>query len=151
MTESSRQTQERRQHLASLQLVFTVALALGMLLVFESAKRFSDALPLNAEFDATTHEVWALQEERDQLERELSYILSDAYVEIWARSEAKMVRPGENLVILLSSSLNEPMTPMEIKTTELAINEHSIPIMLGEITGNGQLWWELFFDSPLPG
>ena len=106
MADNARQLQERRQYLASLQLMFTVALALGMLLAFQFAKRITEAQPLRAEFAQTKAEVLALEVERAALREELAFIQSDAYVEFWARGEAKMLRPGETLIFTLDAAPN---------------------------------------------
>ena len=147
----ARQFQERRQYLASLQLMFTVALALGMLLAFQFARRITDSRPLHSEYRQTTAEVTALQVERDELREQLSFIQSDAYVEIWARGEAKMVREGETLVFTVPETASAGATEPEANASaERSPGIGGMPAAR-DASPNWHLWWQLFFDSAPPG
>lgn len=151
MTENANNLQERQQYLASLQLMFTVALALGMLLAFQFAKRISDARPLHAEFAQTSAEVIELEAERDRLRGELAFIQSDAYVEIWARSEARMLRPGETFVFTIKSEPEIERTSIDNSEVSKKVNHANDDISRTGYLTNWQLWWRLFFAGAGPG
>ena len=151
MADNARQLQERRQYLASLQLMFTVALALGMLLAFQFAKRIKEAQPLRAEFAQTKAEVLALEVERAALREELAFIQSDAYVEFWARGEAKMLRPGETLVFTLNATPNLDVPAATAPNSSPRDNYTEANIIAGDNSASWRLWWQLFFDWPAPG
>ena len=146
--EKEQRLQQRKQYLASLQLMFTVALAMGMLLAFQFAKRIADSRPLHKEFEQTRAEVSKLEIERSELRDELAFIQSDDFVEIWARTEARMLLPGDIFVFTISPE-TEAITesPPESETTR---NERikSVPRVIDEASSNWQLWRQLFFDDP---
>jgi cell division protein FtsB len=64
----------------------------------------------------------------------LSYVLSDRYVEHWARVEARMIRPGEVAVV--------PVAPNVARATpEPPAPTRALATILEE-------WWALFFGEP---
>ena len=146
--EKEQRLQQRKHYLASLQLMFTVALAMGMLLAFQFAKRIADSRPLHKEYEQTRAEVTKLEIERSELRDELAFIQSDDFVEIWARTEARMLLPGDIFVFTISPE-TEAITesPQESETTR---NERikSVPRVINEASSNWQLWRQLFFDDP---
>ncbi len=152
MSENTRQQRERRQQLASLQLMFTIALTLGMLLAFQFASRITEAQPMRAEYARVSTEVATLELQREDLRQELTDIQSDAYVETWARSEAKMIRPGEVLVFLLNAE-SEQGDYEENSSTIATMPETNIVSQEATLSSqdNWLLWWQLFFDQPFPG
>ena len=73
---------------------------------------------------------------------ERDYAQSDAFVEQWAHSDGKMVRPGEVLVIPVPVSTPVAATP----TPSVFLEIETSPPTPQPWT----LWWSLFFDSPPP-
>ena len=131
------------KRLTSVQVMLAVALALGLVLVLNFSGRIRldrDLGRIHAQFVA---EIGSLQAERQRLRVELDYVKSDAYVEIWARDDGKMVREGETLIFPKSLGGGESL-PVAANTT-LAPFETSAPKPT-----NLELWWALFFDSPAP-
>ena len=146
--EKEQRLQQRKHYLASLQLMFTVALAMGMLLAFQFAKRIVDSRPLHREYEQTRVEVTKLEIERSELRDELAFIQSDDFVEIWARAEARMLLPGDIFVFTISpetDSITE--APPETETTR-NVRVKSVPKVIDEASSNWQLWRQLFFDDP---
>lgn len=140
--------QQRKQYLASLQLMFTIALTLGMLLAFQFAKRHADARPLHLEFERTKAEVSALEAEREILSEELAFIQTDAYVEIWARSEAKMLLPGETMIVpILTANDRAAESNQDLKANSVK-EASTLPLAQDESNNIWQLWWQLFFSDP---
>jgi cell division protein FtsB len=70
------------------------------------------------------------------------YVLSDAYVEEWARTVAKLTQPGEVRVIILDESQAHAEslgTAVEMQPVQ---DERSLPYW--------EQWWELFFGTVRP-
>ena len=74
-------------------------LALGALILGDLSQRMADAVRLENDLVLLRTEVASLQEENRHLASEMDRAQSDLFVEEWARREAKMVRPGEMLVV----------------------------------------------------
>ena len=73
------------------------------------------------------------QARRAELEKLHAFVKSDAYVEYWAREEARMAYPGEVAIIPVPQESSPPApTPVPIA------QQSTSP--LGD-------WWAVFFDS----
>ena len=134
---------QRERPLTSIQILFAVALAFGLVLTLNFSGRIKldrDLGRIHARFAA---EIEALLEEQQRLIEELSYVKSDAYVEYWARDEGKMIREGEVLILPKSSG------------AQTSTRRPAIPLVAFQTTApepeNWQLWWALFFDGEPPG
>jgi len=80
-----------------------------------------------------SQEVAAEQARQANLKLLQSYVASDAYVEHWARVEARMARPGEVAVIPVAP------TSLQLNAVPSAL-EGGPPTILDE-------WWVVFFDD----
>ncbi|MCY4466477.1 MAG: septum formation initiator family protein [Chloroflexi bacterium] len=130
------------KRLTSVQVMLAVALALGLVLILNFSGRISldrDLGRIHAQFEA---EIADLQSEQQRLRLQLDYVKSDAYVEIWARDDGKMIREGE--VLIMPKSIASDLSA-QTATTSLVAFETTAPK-----PKNWQLWWALFFDSPPP-
>jgi cell division protein FtsB len=78
----------------------------GLLMVLASAfaKTWQTGQALKAELATLEPMVTAAMAEQATLEAELDYVQSDAYVEEWSLTEARMTRSGETLVIPVIAS-----------------------------------------------
>lgn len=138
-------TRTRRRHnaLSGLQIMFAAILAIGLLLAINFSSRIAAGQPLQAAYERVQGELEALKREQANLLRERDYVLSDAFVEQWARDEGRMVREGEVLVI--------PVPLVEAAQSVEAPTGPSVPV---ETTPRGpepwHVWWGLFFDGPPP-
>ena len=92
---------------------------------------------LSEEREAVNTQIAALEATREILQTEIAYATSDAAVEEWAYTEARMVRDGDNLIV--------PISPYEITPTPSA-NLTTSP----EPKENWEIWKALFFDAVLP-
>ena len=92
---------------------------------------------LNVEAKVVDTQVAALEATRNMLQTEIAYATSDAAVEEWAYTEARMIRDGDNLIVPISphKSTPTPITPIEINPESME---------------NWEAWRALFFDSTLP-
>ncbi|MCY4246993.1 MAG: hypothetical protein OXE95_05370 [Chloroflexi bacterium] len=130
------------KRLTSVQVLFSVTLALGLVLILNFSSRISldrDLGRIHAQFEM---EIADLQSEQQRLLAQLDYVKSDAYVEIWARDEGKMIREGE--VLIMPKGIVSDIDAQSA-TTSLVDFETTAPK-----PENWELWWALFFDSPPP-
>lgn len=132
----------RTGQLSGVQIMFAAILAIGLLLAINFSTRITDSRPLRDYYDSVLAEIDQLQQEQTALLAELDYARSDAYVELWARSEGKMVRQGEILIVPIALDTHTASTPTPIPFVEI---ETSPPK-----PKPWTLWWTLFFDSPPP-
>ena len=78
-----------------------VLLILGALVLGDLNQRMADARRLDHDTELLEDELNRLEEENDLFEAEIAVANTEAYVERWAHQEARMVREGEVLVILI--------------------------------------------------
>jgi cell division protein FtsB len=73
------------------------------------------------------------QARRADLQSLRSYVASDAYVEHWARVEAKMIKPGEVVIVPVAPNVapTNPTPPAPVQTPKTILEE----------------WWSLFFGE----
>ncbi len=132
----------RGGQLSGIQIIFAVILAVGLLLAINFSSRIAAGQPLLAAYDEVRAEIRILETQQAQLLQERDSVLSDVYVEQWARSRGKMILPGEKLVVPVpSGSIAEP-TPVQLPVINVNTGERE--------PQPWELWWSLFFDSPPP-
>lgn len=121
--------------------MFASILSIGLILALNFSSRISDGQPLQDAYRRVQAEIETLRRQQADLITERDYVRSDAYVANWARSDGKMVRSGEVLVIpvpaLMSIEADAQVAPVAIET----------PAPRPE---TWLLWWSLFFDSAPP-
>jgi hypothetical protein len=123
--------------------MFAAILAIGMVMGINFSTRIASSRPLREGYDDIQTEIAGLEAEQATLLAELEFAQSDAFVEQWARSEGKMVLPGEVLVVPRAVEDTDPrptQTPAVIFEVTTGTEEPS----------NFSRWWSLFFDSPPP-
>lgn len=140
MTPSPQKT--RRRQLSSTQITFAAIVAIGLMLAINFSDRIEAERELEAIQDTVEQEIELLQREQRQLEQDLAYVNSDAYVADWARREGRMVQPNELLVVPIPDTSALELTP----TPEPTILIETSP----PTPEPWQVWWALFFDSPAP-
>jgi cell division protein FtsB len=136
---------KRGSSLSGLQIMFAAILAIGLLLAINFSSRIAAGQPLQEAYNRVQAEIDGLREEQAALMAERDYVLSDAFVEMWARDEGRMVREGEVLVIPV---------PVEGGAALADDRASSRPGVALETTPPGpepwHVWWALFFDGPPP-
>lgn len=138
----SPKARKKRRRLSSTHWMFALILAIGLMLAVNFSNRIADDQALQVVHDTLSREIELLRSEQAALALELDYVRGDAYVEAWARSEGKMVRPGDVLIIprqgeTLTAAQREVVDPVILETTP-------------EEPTNWMVWWALFFDEPPP-
>ncbi len=86
----------------------TIALAIVGTLVWGFGQQLALARQMRAEEMQLKQTVAAEQARHDDLVAQSEYVRSDEYVEHWARGEAKMAKPGEVSIVVLTDSSEEP-------------------------------------------
>jgi cell division protein FtsB len=140
--ETRRPERKRTGQLSGVQIMFAAILAIGLLLAINFSSRITASQPLEDAERRVQEEIDALRAEQAELIQERDYVMSDAYIEKWARDEGKMVREGEFLIIPVPAGSNVQETP---------VPQLDVPV---ETTlpepEPWMLWWSLFFDTAPP-
>lgn len=142
---NAKSPKKKRQsgQLSGIQVMFAAILAVGMVLGISLSTRIASSQPLHEGLGVIETEIAGLEQEYVSLLAERDYALSEAYVEQWARSDGKMVRQGEILVIPVPLGIQEQTEneqPLNFVESETVEPEPEI----------WERWWSLFFDSSPP-
>ena len=86
-------------------LIWAGLAALVILLASAFSQAWNTNQALRGELATLEPMVTAALREQSTLEAQLAYVQSDAYVEAWSKTRAKMARPGETLIVSV------PVTP----------------------------------------
>lgn len=110
------------------------ALVLLVMLMMNINSRLNEYFHLTTTRDELSTEVGYLRQTKIALETQVAYATSDQAVEDWARRDAHMARPGDQVII--------PVTPVN-QTPEPQIQVTPTP----QVVENWEVWWALFFGS----
>lgn len=124
-----------------MQVMFAAILTIGLFLAIDFSGRISSGQPIQQAYEQVSAEIDVLRRQQADLIDLRDYARSDDYVALWARTEGKMVLPGEALVIPVPAVDDSAPTP----TPEFA-PEGVVTTLPGP--DPWQLWWSLFFDGP---
>jgi hypothetical protein len=75
---------------------------------------------------------------KQKLIERLEYVKTDAFVEQWAREQARMVRPGDRPLIVVTP-VASPGAPFVVQPPNASRSTGAVP--------NWHHWWRLFFNS----
>ncbi len=148
MAEQVEERSERKKkgQISGLQVMFATMLAISLILAINFTSRIAANQPLQQALDRVQAEIAQLRIEQSDLIDQRDYVQSDAYVEAWARSDGRMVRPGEILIVPMPVGGNvNTAEPTEENLTPFTPIETTPPR-----PDPWQLWWALFFDTPPP-
>ncbi len=137
-----RSERKRTGQLSGLQIMFAAILAIGLILGLNFTTLIASGQPLQELFQKVNGEIEQLQQDQAALIHERDFAESDAYVAQWARSEGKMVLPGEVLVIPVPSDAQVEATPIAEPTVAIETRPPE--------PEPWQVWWAMFFDSAPP-
>lgn len=114
-------------------IIGLAALILLVMLMMNINSRVSEYFRLSSERDTLSTEVGYLQMTKMSLETQVGYATSDQAVEDWARKEAHLAKPGDQVII--------PLTP-----ASQTLQPQVTPTPTPQKVENWQVWWALFFD-----
>jgi cell division protein FtsB len=137
------QTKKRTGQFSGVQVLFAAILTIGLFLAIDFSGRISAGRPIQQAYEQVSTEIERLRREQAALSAQRDYVRSDAYVSLWARTDGKMVLPGERLVIPVPSSADIQPTPTPNFTPQEVMTSLPGP-------DPWLLWWQLFFDGPPP-
>jgi len=129
--------------ISSMQIVFGSILAISLLLAINFSGRIAAGRRIEAERDNLMRDISTLQARATDMNGQLKYVNSDAFIEEWARKEGKMVKGDEVLVIPVPGRNTPQPAPTPFVPVAAANDQPSQ-------TQNWKLWWQLFLDSPPP-
>ena len=111
-----------------------ILLVLGALVLGDLNQRMADARRLERDAALLEAEWERLENENARLEEEIAIANSEEYVERWAHQEAKMVREGEVLVILVGPEGEETTSglPPEQDVQDLSNLEVWLKLLIGQ-------------------
>ena len=135
---------KRAGQISGVQVMFATILSVGLILTINFSSRITEGQPIQEAYNRVSAEIEALKLENARLTALRDHVLGDAYVEEWARSEGKMVLPGEVLIVPVPSfsSISIAPEPTQMAAQVVAPSKQPQPWLL---------WWQIFFDSAPPG
>jgi cell division protein FtsB len=115
-----------------------LALIIGCLLfILGYTGRLAEQGRLRAEAVRWEGRIAAAQQRQAELEAQLAYVRSEAYVHQQARDVLNLVQPGDELVILVEGT---PVAPVSVPVAEtVTASPHVVP--------NWQQWLDLFLPE----
>lgn len=120
MAEKGKRPERKRTgQLSGLQIMFAAILAIGLILGLNFTSLIASGQPLQELYQQVNGEIDKLQQEQASLIQERDFAQSDAFVAQWARSEGKMVMPGEVLVVPVPSGAQAESTPSPEPSVEI--------------------------------
>ena len=108
----------------------TVLLVVGAFVVFQVGRQVYASWSIGQEADAIRAEIAAMEDENAELQLELDYLRSDAYVAVEARKLLNLGYGNERLLIIPPGSEAQPLEERRLQTS-------SQPLL--------QQWLDLFF------
>jgi cell division protein FtsB len=129
---------------SSLQIVFAAIIAIALILAINFSSRIASGQPLQQTYDQVMAELAELREQQLALTQERDYVRSDAYVERWARSEGKLIRPGEVLYVPVPSAASVASEQIDVESAGIEVETSP------REPDPWLVWWRLFFDATPP-
>lgn len=120
-----------------IRLITIVAIVIGLALGFNLGRQATVVYRLRREEARLEQALAQEQAKAAELEARKAYVLSDAFVEEWARTVAKLTQPGEVRVVILSEG-QPPAHSLGSASEVFRLQaEKALPYW--------QQWWDLFF------
>jgi cell division protein DivIC len=107
-------TKKKRQGRVSLPRVVAIAIfTLVAILMVDFGRKALDSYQVQRQVEWLRQQVAVEQETNEELQEQLAYVSSDAYVEKIARERLKLVQPGESAVVVIPQSVETPVATAE--------------------------------------
>jgi cell division protein FtsB len=123
------------------QFIAIIVLTISLFLVVDFARRTAATYKIKAEAARLEQEVAQVRAHRQELEAQLNYVQSDAYVEEIARTQLKWAKEGETVVVVMA-------TPQPVSAPSVDSASSSADSFVPQ--SPWQAWWLIFFDVPPP-
>ena len=120
------------------QFAAIVVLTIALFLIIDLGRRTTAGYYVSQAEKRLIAEIQAELELKQKLVERLEYVKTDAFVKEWARQQARMVRPGDRplIVLTLAAPSGEPGV---LQPSSAASPPGPVP--------NWHHWWRLFFNS----
>jgi hypothetical protein len=128
------------------QFLAIVVMTIALFLVVDFGRRATTGYYVSQAEDRLEAEIEAETTRQAQLKARRDYVVSDEYVEKWAREQAHMVRPGDRPLVLLTPE--SPPIPLEVAARPAS--EEGSETTSSHVP-NWYHWWRLFFDQDPKG
>ena len=139
MTQELKKKRPTQFYLVKFALIF-VATVFAFLLV-TLGRRVIANYHLSFEAERLGHQLAALQERHQALEKQLQDVQTDAYVEEVARTQLRWARPGETVVVVMPIPKAAPASTPEASAAS-GDGAAGVPPWLS--------WWTALFGTPPP-
>jgi len=120
-----------------LSIIFLFFIILGIF-GYSTLKEIRKKNQIEKDINSLKQEAEKIKKENMALEERISYLGSDDYREIQAKSKLNLQNPNENLIVI---------TQEPIKKEEEKFKENMIRIQESEEIPNYQKWWNYFFKN----
>ena len=107
-----------------------VILILGSLILGDLNQRMADARRLEKDLDLLVAESIRLDDEIIELDERTEEVNTEGFIDDWAHEEAKMVKDGETLVILIPTGLTEEPDRPNLPTNSNQANKLEVWVEL---------------------
>ncbi len=107
-----------------------VILILGSLILGDLNQRMADARRLEKDLDLLVAESIRLDDEIIELDERTEEVNTEGFIDDWAHEEAKMVKDGETLVILIPTGLTEEPDRPNLPTVSNQANKLEVWVEL---------------------
>lgn len=111
-----------------------LAVVAGILILGDLNRRMSDAQRLERDAVTLGTQVASLEADQSRLQTQVAGATSEPQVEAWARTQARMIRDGERLVIPLPAAGEQNTAP-------------PTPTPEEPLPSRWDIWWALLFGS----
>jgi cell division protein FtsB len=115
-----------------------VVLTIVLFLVIDLGRRTTAGYHVSQAEKDLMAEIRAQTALKQELKARLEYVKTDAFVEQWAREQARMVRKGDRPLIVVRS----PARPAQPEP-----GPSPTPVAVDGSAPNWHEWWRLFFNS----
>ena len=125
------------------QFAAIVVLTIALFLIVDFGRRTTAGYYVSQTEKRLEAEIEALLEEQKVLRQRRDYVLTDEYVEQWAREQAHMVRPGDRRLIVVTP----PASTTGTEDPQAAAPPAADSVVPSRPVPNWHHWWRLFWDS----
>jgi hypothetical protein len=120
------------------QFVAIVVLTIAIFLIVDFGRRTTAGYYASQAEQRLRTEIQAELTRRAELTARRDYVLTDEYVEEWAREQAHMIRPGDQPLFVMTPQSPDARVEL-IQSAELPPSVEALP--------NWYQWWLLFFGK----
>jgi hypothetical protein len=122
----------------STQFVGIVIMTIAILLIIDFGRRTTTGYYVAQAEEQLKAEISAELTRQAQLKERRDYVMSDEYVEKWARERARLIRPGDQPLILVTDKTSPSVS---------TVPQPSVPVGTLAPEPVWHEWWRLFFDT----